>query len=58
MGKNCKKASHRKDLATAQANTLRNKIRKFERITRRNPNDHCAKSTLAQLRYNLEKGIF
>ena len=52
----CKKASHRKDINVARATTLKNKVAKFERIVRKNPNDHCARNTLNQLRYDLQHG--
>lgn len=54
----CKKASSHKDINVARATTLKNKVRKFETICRRNPHDHCARNTLAQLRYNLENGVW
>jgi len=47
--KNCKKASHRKDRNVAEATTRANKIRKFRKIVKNNPADHCAVNTLAQL---------
>lgn len=50
--KNCKKASHTKDRSIAEATTRANKIRKFEKIVRNNPNDFNAKNTLAQLRHD------
>lgn len=52
MAKNCKKKSHTKDRNVAEATTRRNKLRKFERIVRNNPNDHCARNTLAQLQHD------
>ena len=53
--KNCKKASHRKDRAVAEATTRANKIRKFRRIVKNNPNDFNALETLRQLCY--EAGV-
>ena len=52
MSKGCNKKSTKKDLTAATLNALRNKIRKFERIVRNNPNDHCAVNTLTQARYD------
>lgn len=48
----CKKKSTTKDRNVAEMTTRKNKIRKFERIVRKNPNDHCAANTLGQLRYD------
>ena len=53
--KNCKKASHRKDRSVAEATTRANKIRKFRRIVKNNPNDFNALETLRQLCY--EAGV-
>ena len=52
MGKNCNKKQSSKNRELAEANTRRNKIRKFERICRTNPNDHCARNTLNQLKHD------
>ena len=52
MSKGCNKKQTRKNRDLAEANTRRNKIRKFERIVRNNPNDHCAMNTLAQLKHD------
>lgn len=52
MAKNCKKASHKKDRSVAEATTRANKIRKFRKIVKNNPNDFNAKNTLAQLLYD------
>lgn len=48
----CKKASHRKNRSVAEATTRANKIRKFETIVHKNPNDHCALNTLTQLKHD------
>lgn len=51
----CKKSTgNRKDPLLARANTLRNKIRKFTRIVKKNPHDLCAINTLIQYKYDLE----
>jgi hypothetical protein len=47
--KNCKKSSNRKDLATAQATTRANKIRKAEKLLRACPTNIAAKNQLNQL---------
>ena len=52
MGKGCNKKQSSKNLEVAKSTTRKNKIRKFETIVRKNPNDHCAKNTLAQLKYD------
>ena len=58
MAKNCKKASHRNTPAqrqAAEARTRANKIRKFRRIVKNNPQDFNALETLHQLCY--EAGV-
>lgn len=46
----CKKSTGiRKDRSVAEATTRANKIRKFQKIVRNNPNDFNAQNTLAQL---------
>jgi hypothetical protein len=50
--KNCKKASNRKDLATAQATTRANKIRKAEKLLRDCPTNIAVKNQLNQLYYD------
>ena len=49
MSSGCRKKQTTKNLDVAQATTRANKIRKFTRIVKNNPNDHCAVNTLAQL---------
>ena len=49
MAKTCNKKQSKKNREIAEMTTRRNKIRKFEKIVRNNPNDHCAINTLAQL---------
>jgi hypothetical protein len=50
MASKCKKSKGiKKDRNIAEMTTRKNKIRKFEKIVRNNPNDHCAINTLAQL---------
>ena len=48
----CRKKQTSKNLEIAKATTRKNKIRKFERIVRKNPHDHCALNTLMQLRHD------
>ena len=50
--KNCKKSSNRKDLATAQATTRANKIRKAEKLLRDCPTNIAVKNQLNQLYYD------
>ena len=50
--KNCKKASHRKDLATAQAQTRANKIRRAEKQLRDCPHNIAIRNQLNQLYYD------
>ena len=45
----CKKASHPKNRDVAEMTTRKNKIRKFTRICKNNPHDHCARNTLNQM---------
>jgi hypothetical protein len=49
MAKTCNKKQTTKNRDIAEMTTRKNKIRKFEKIVRNNPNDFCAKNTLAQL---------
>lgn len=49
MAKGCNKKSTTKDRSVAEATTRANKLRKFRKIVRANPNDHCARNTLKQL---------
>jgi len=53
----CKKNRSSKNLDMAIANTRRNKIRKFQSIVRKNPNDHSALNTLNQLLHDAGKPI-
>jgi len=49
----CKKSNGvRKDRNVAEATTRANKIRKFSKIVRDNPNDFNARNTLAQLKHD------
>jgi len=57
MAKQCKKNQSRKVLDLAVANTRRNKIRKFQTIVRKNPNDHAALNTLNQLLHDAGKPV-
>ena len=49
MSSGCTKKQTSKNRDIAEMTTRKNKIRKFEKIVRNNPNDHCAVNTLAQL---------
>ena len=49
MGKGCNKKQDKKNRDVAEMTTRANKIRKFTRICKNNPNDHCARNTLNQL---------
>jgi thioredoxin-like negative regulator of GroEL len=49
---NCKKQSSKKNIDVARAITRANRFRKFTRICKQNPNDHCARNTLAQLQHD------
>ena len=49
MSSGCNKKQSSRNREVAEMTTRRNKIRKFEKIVRNNPNDHCAVNTLAQL---------
>jgi len=53
----CKKNQSRKVLDLAVANTRRNKIAKFTRICKKNPNDHAAFNTLNQLLHDAGKPL-
>ena len=46
---NCKKAAHRKNRDVAEATTRATKIREYERICRKQPNNHVAFNVLNQL---------
>jgi len=55
MSKNCNKKQSSKFLDIAQATTRCNKIKKFTRICKKNPNDHAAFNTLNQLLHDAGK---
>lgn len=52
MSKGCTKKRTSKDRTLSELTTFDNKIRKFTRIVKNNPNDHAAKNTLAQLKHD------
>lgn len=49
MSKGCSKKRTKKNRDIAELTTRNNRIRKFQRIVKNNPNDHCAINTLGQL---------
>ena len=57
MSKGCNKKRSSKNREVAEMTTRANKIRKFTRICKQNPNDHSARNTLNQLLHDAGKPV-
>ena len=57
MSKGCNKKQSKKNRDVAEMTTRTNKIRKFMRICKQNPNDHSARNHLNQLLHDAGKPV-